>query len=176
MSKQPPQKKPASPAAPRGKPGRKGAAPAGKKRAAPPRHEFSAGFVLFRDTPEGRLYLLLDYGRHWDYPKGHLEAGESAWQAAVRELREETGIRQVDRVGKFQRDMLYEFYSPQKGKIVKTVTFFAGRTRTSEVAVSHEHSGFAWLPYDEAMRRLTYDNAREMMRAVEETMPGAERN
>src|SRR5690349_6587521 len=66
------------------------------------RREFSAGFVLFRDSAEGPLYLLLDYGRHWDYAKGHLEEGETAWQAAVRELREETGIRQVDRVGRFE--------------------------------------------------------------------------
>ena len=47
------------------------------------RREFSAGFVLFRETPEGIRFLLLDYGKHWDYPKGHLEEGETAWQAAV---------------------------------------------------------------------------------------------
>src|SRR4051812_14012705 len=76
--------------------------------------EFSGGFILFRQTAGGPVYLLLDYGRHWDYPKGHLEAGESAWQAAVRELREETGIRQVDRVTRFQLDMHYHFFSPKK--------------------------------------------------------------
>ena len=133
--------------------------------------EHSAGFILFRDTPEGgRQFLLLDYGRHWDYAKGHLEEGETAWRAAVRELREETGIKQVDRVGKFQRDMHYSFFSPKKGHIIKVVTFFLGKTRQSDVEVSHEHEGFAWLSFEDAMERLTFENAREMLRAAVESM------
>jgi bis(5'-nucleosidyl)-tetraphosphatase len=134
------------------------------------RQEFSAGFIIFRKTPNGPLYLLLDYGKHWDYAKGHLEEGETAWQAAVRELREETGIRQVDRVGRFQRDMHYIFRSPKKGLVHKTVTYFLGRTREENVALSHEHEGYAWLPLDEALERLTFDNAREMLRAAAETL------
>ena len=130
------------------------------------RHEFSAGFVLFRRTPHGPRFLLLDYGKHWDYPKGHLEEGESAWQAAVRELREETGIRQVDRVGRFQRAMHYAFHSSKKGPISKTVTYFLGRTRAEAVTLSDEHEGFAWLPYEEALERLTYQNARDMLTAA----------
>jgi 8-oxo-dGTP pyrophosphatase MutT (NUDIX family) len=134
------------------------------------RREFSAGFLLFRDTPEGPLYLLLDYGKHWDYAKGHLEEGETAWQAAVRELREETGIRQVDRVTRFERDMHYAFFSPKKGRVVKTVTYFLGRTKTEKVDISDEHSSYAWLPFDEAMQRLTYENAREMLAAAHEAL------
>jgi 8-oxo-dGTP pyrophosphatase MutT (NUDIX family) len=126
---------------------------------------------LFKELPEGgRQFLLLDYGRHWDYAKGHLEEGETAWRAAVRELREETGIKQVDRVGKFQRDMSYSFFSPKKGHIVKVVTYFLGKTRQTDVKVSEEHEGFAWLSYEEAMERLTFDNAREMLRAAVESM------
>jgi 8-oxo-dGTP pyrophosphatase MutT (NUDIX family) len=145
----------------------------GGKAHTPTRREFSAGFVLFRDTPAGPVYLLLDYGKHWDYPKGHLEEGETAWQAAVRELREETGIRQVDRVTRFERDMHYYFYSPKKGRVTKTVTYFLGRTRTEEVVVSEEHSGYAWLGYEDAMGRLTYENAQEMLRAAHEALTSA---
>jgi bis(5'-nucleosidyl)-tetraphosphatase len=129
------------------------------------RREFSAGFVLFRQTAHGPRFLLLDYGKHWDYPKGHLEKEESVWQAAVRELREETGIRQVDRVGSFRRDMRYAFDSPKKGHVVKTVTYFLGRTRAEAVKLSDEHEGYAWLPYEEALARLTYKNARDMLTA-----------
>jgi len=135
------------------------------------RREFSAGFVLYRAAPEGPRFLLLDYGKHWDYPKGHLEEGETAWQAAVRELREETGIRQVDRVGRFERDMHYVFHSSKKGMVTKTVTYFLGRTRAEDVKVSDEHEGFAWLPYEEALERLTYENAREMLRAAADALP-----
>ncbi len=132
-------------------------------------HEFSAGFILTRDTPAGPVYLLLDYGKHWDYAKGHLEEGETAWQAAVRELREETGIRQVDRLTNFERPMHYVFYSPRKGRIHKTVTYFLGRTRTEDIKLSDEHNGYAWLSFDEAMQRLTYDNAREVLAAAHES-------
>lgn len=151
----------------KGKPGKKGGKPA-KKPAV--RKEFSAGFVLFRDTPEGRRWLVLDYGRHWDYPKGHLEKGETAWQAAVRELREETGIKQVDRVGAFKREMTYWFYSPKKGRVHKTVTFFVGRTRAEAVKLSDEHAGYAWLPFEDAMARLTFENARDMLAAAHEAL------
>ncbi|HVX86783.1 MAG TPA: NUDIX domain-containing protein [Phycisphaerae bacterium] len=151
--------------------GKKGKGARGKGRKV--RREFSAGFILFREdaaAPGGIAYLLLDYGKHWDYAKGHLEEGETAWQAAVRELREETGIRQVDRVTRFERDMQYVFYSPKKGQVHKTVTYFLGRTRAAAVKVSEEHEGYAWLGYEEALERLTYENAREMLRAAHEAL------
>ena len=91
---------------------------------------------------------------------------------AVRELREETGIRQVDRVGRFERDMHYVFRSAKKGVITKTVTYFLGRTRAEKVSLSDEHSGHAWLAFDEAMERLTYDNAREVLAAAHDSMKG----
>ena len=134
------------------------------------RREFSAGFVIFRHTPKGPRFLLLDYGKHWDYPKGHLEQGETAWQAAVRELREETGIRQVDRVNRFQRHMHYAFHSKKKGDVAKTVTYFLGQTRAETVKLSDEHEDYAWLSYEKALRRLTYDNARETLTAAWEAL------
>jgi bis(5'-nucleosidyl)-tetraphosphatase len=132
------------------------------------RQEHSAGVLLFRNAQDQRLWLLLDYGKHWDYAKGHLEEGETAWQAAVREVREETGIKQIDRVGKFEQDMHYVFYSPKKGRIHKRVTYFVGRTRTETVGLSDEHTGYAWLPFAEAIVKLTYENAREILRAAED--------
>ena len=132
------------------------------------RREHSAGFLLFRDLPQGRVYLLLDYGNHWDYPKGHLEAGETAWVAAVRELREETGIRQVDRVPGYEEKIEYQFVSGVKGRIHKQVTYFLGRTRTAQVNLSDEHSGYAWLPFEQAMAQLTYHNAQALLAKAQE--------
>ncbi len=131
------------------------------------RQEFSAGFILFRQTDQGRVYLLLDYGRHWDYAKGHLEDGETAWKAAVRELREETAIRKVDRIGHFEKSMQYLFYSPKKGRVFKTVTYFLGKTTCEDVKLSDEHAGYAWLGYHDAMKQLTFENAREILAAAE---------
>lgn len=149
---------------PRRKPAPK---PACKPRAG---REFSAGFILFRESRGQPLFLLLDYGQHWDYPKGHLEKGESAWQAAVRELCEETGIRQVDRVTRFQRDMHYRFFSSKKGHVEKTVTYFLGRTRTEKVTLSDEHSGHVWLAYPQAFACLTFPNARHILTAAHQAL------
>jgi len=148
-----------------------------KKPAAPAKtkwlREFSAGFILFRPSPAGPLFLLLDYGKHWDYPKGHLEAGETPWDAALRELEEETGISRVTRVPGFEEKLAYFFYAPRKGRIYKTVTFFLARTKDEKVRLSHEHTGHAWLGYEEALSRLTYENAREMLRKAHRALESA---
>ncbi len=125
--------------------------------------EQSAGFILFRVEQGKRLYLLLDYGHHWDYPKGHVERGETAWQAAVRELKEETGIGQLNRIGTFERCMEYEFRSGSKGRVLKRVTYFCAQTMTEDVKLSHEHSGYAWLNLQDALGRLTFETARRFL-------------
>jgi 8-oxo-dGTP pyrophosphatase MutT (NUDIX family) len=134
-----------------------------------PRREHSAGVVLYREHAGQRLYLLLDYGRHWDFPKGHLEPGESPEQAALRELAEETGITTCQLDPRYQKEISYFFRI--KGQTVhKTVTFFLAKTTEDRVTVSHEHEGFAFLPAAEAEKRLTYASAKELLRKAEETL------
>ena len=58
------------------------------------RYEISAGVILFRHQPQ-RAYLILNYGSHWDFPKGHIEPGEDPAATARRELHEETGIQHI---------------------------------------------------------------------------------
>ncbi len=130
------------------------------------RRERSAGVVVYRDHAGRREYLLLDYGRHWDYPKGHLENGENDRQAAMRELREETGLSEgVEILPGFCREILYHFRSSTKGLIRKEVAFFVARLvdPDSPVALSHEHVGCAWLTREDAMARLTFDNAKAVL-------------
>ncbi|MFT3787170.1 MAG: NUDIX domain-containing protein [Tepidisphaeraceae bacterium] len=138
-----------------------------------PRLERSAGFILFREDASfagGRAYLLLDYGRHWDYAKGHVEPGEDDLTAAHRELHEETGIDDAGVRPGFAHEIEYYFRKPKHGIVRKTVIFFLASTRATDVKISHEHVGFEFLSYEDALKRLTYATAREVLRAAEAFM------
>jgi 8-oxo-dGTP pyrophosphatase MutT (NUDIX family) len=131
-----------------------------------PRQERSAGIVLFHpETP--RRYLLLDYGKHWDFPKGHLEKKESDLQAALRELEEETGISDPDIVPGFAHEIRY-FFKRGKRVIGKSVIFFLAQSSQTKIKLSDEHVDYAFLDFPSALDRLTYPNAREVLRLAEE--------
>ena len=131
------------------------------------RQERSAGFVIFhRKNAADIEFLLLDYGRHWDFPKGHVEKGEDDLTAAVRELREETGISDPKISEGFQHEIGYFFRHPKRGLIRKTVIFFLAQTPATKVILSHEHSGFVFLPYEPARAKLTFPTARELLDAA----------
>lgn len=132
-------------------------------------HEFSAGIVVYYRRDTKREYLLLHYqSGHWDFPKGHIEPGESKEVAALRELEEETGLDSVALLPGFQEQFDYFFKHPETGELTKkTVYFFVGRSNTKNVTLSFEHIGYTWLPFKQALEQLTYDNAKELLKKVE---------
>ena len=137
------------------------------------RAERSAGFLIVHrrpDRPDDLRFLLLDYGRHWDFAKGHVHKGESDYDAAVRELREETGITEVTPVAGFQQEITYFFRSGRHGLIRKTVVFFLGEVAKTDVILSEEHVGFEFLPFDSAVKRATFAAAKELLRAAQERL------
>lgn len=130
--------------------------------------EFSAGIIVFSEYKGLREYLLLHYqAGHWDFPKGHIEKGETKEQAALRELYEETGLTAIILPG-FHDSLSYVHHLPKTKQLAhKTVYFFVGKTDSNSVSLSHEHIDFIWLAYEKAMKQLTYDNARGLLKKAE---------
>jgi bis(5'-nucleosidyl)-tetraphosphatase len=130
--------------------------------------ERSAGVIVYRRAARANEeeFLLLDYGRFWDYPKGHVEKGEDDLEAALREVKEETGVDDLTLHDGFRHEITYFFRDKRKGLIKKTVVFFLGRTKAKDVTLSHEHSGAEFLPFDEAAKRVTYPTAKATLRAA----------
>jgi 8-oxo-dGTP pyrophosphatase MutT (NUDIX family) len=132
--------------------------------------EFSAGGVLVR-TIGGRpmVAAIRPQGRDrvWALPKGRIDEGETPAEAAVREVREETGVegRLVEKLG----DVRYVYTASWKGgvRIFKVVSFFllrAGRGRIGAIEedMRIEVAEARWLPLEEAPRLLTHKGEREM--------------
>lgn len=126
--------------------------------------ERSAGIVTYYGDPQGTLeYLVLHYtSGHWDFPKGKLEVGETEPDAAVRELKEETGLS-VDLDTNFERKLHYFFRNKQGELISKTVILFVGQSQTKNVTLSDEHIGYSWLSFQEARELLTFKNAQRIL-------------
>jgi bis(5'-nucleosidyl)-tetraphosphatase len=138
-------------------------------------HERSAGFIVFLVAPgdgppaDRARYLLLDYGKHWDFAKGHVEAGESDLQAAHRELAEETGLTAARVVPGFAHEITYFFRHKSRGLIRKSVVFFLAEVPAGDpVTLSHEHKAFAFEPFDVALKRTTFATAKQVLRAADE--------
>ena len=126
--------------------------------------EKSCGAIVFKKHKEGIKYLLLHYGAgHWDFPKGKQEKNEKEEQAALREIKEETVIENVELVDGFREAISY-FYRQSQETVFKEVIFFLAQSATDEVKLSSEHIGYAWLGYENAYKKLTFNNAKELLR------------
>ena len=126
-------------------------------------HEKSAGAIVFRKDKEP-IYLLLHYEeKHWDFPKGHVEANETDIDAVKREVEEETGIKNIEIVKGFKEKIHY-FYKLKNELMSKDVVFYLSKTKTKQIKLSFEHIGSVWLPYDKAIEKLTYKNAKEILK------------
>jgi len=125
--------------------------------------ERSAGVVVCMEKPDGNRFLLLNYPTgHWDFVKGKIEKGETLHQTAVRETKEETGISDLEFVEGFEEKINYNFQF--EGELIqKEVVFFLAKTKTHTVNVSHEHLDYTWLDYENALEKVTYQNAKNIL-------------
>lgn len=137
------------------------------------KRQTSAGGVIVRHDGELELCLINPQGRGaWALPKGWVEPGETDEEAALREIREETGLSGEIRQKLGTID--YWFYSREdKMRVHKTVHFFlVGCTGGSTDDHDHEVSEARWLPVERALDLMTYPNEREMVRKAVQALAG----
>ena len=134
----------------------------------------SCGAAVYRIAGGKRLYLVLHYSEgHWDLPKGHVEAREGEQQTARREILEETGISALGFDPAFRKTIRYSFVEGSRSG-TKEVVFFLAKAAGEKVALSDEHVGFEWLPAARAIKKMTYENAKEVLRAAEQRLSSLE--
>jgi 8-oxo-dGTP pyrophosphatase MutT (NUDIX family) len=124
--------------------------------------DFSAGGVVVRGD-EVIVIVPARRGRHDEkvlgLPKGHLDGDETPLEAALREVREETGVETdpIDELGEIR----YE-YERRNVTVDKRVVFYLLQYRSGELQHDHEIDEVRWMPLEEAVRRLTYEGERQI--------------
>ena len=127
--------------------------------------ETSAGGVVYRRIADGAPVFLLirDSYANWGFPKGHLEAGERAEDAALREVREEAGLNDLALRGRIDT---IDWYFRFRGKLIhKVCHFFLMETSQSDTAPLRAEGITAcrWVAYGEATECISYGNARQVL-------------
>jgi len=132
------------------------------------REQKSAGIVLFRSDSNKNEFLLLNYPQgHWDFIKGKVEPGETPYETASRETKEETGISDIEFIDGFEESVEYNFKFKNED-IHKIVVFFLAKTNEKKITLSHEHNDFVWLEYDDALKKTTFRNAKNVLSKTNE--------
>jgi 8-oxo-dGTP pyrophosphatase MutT (NUDIX family) len=124
--------------------------------------ETSAGGVVYRLHDGHALFLLIrDSYQNWGFPKGHLESGERSEDAAVREVREETGIDDLALRGQIET---IDWYFRFRGQLIHKVCHFYLMETTQASTNPQQAEGITacrWVSYDDARSAISYANARK---------------
>ncbi len=132
--------------------------------------ESSFGIIPLQKTAKGSVQVLLIFhkgGKHWSFPKGRKDPGETDLETALRELKEETGLDVEKLLSDTPYMESYTFYKFQE-KVLKTVSYYPAFV-TGELKLQPEEILDArWLPIGEAINHLTFKEAKAICQKVSE--------
>jgi len=135
------------------------------------REEHSAGGIVYRLVDgEARFLLIRDSYRNWGFPKGHVKRAEEDDAAALREVREETGLSALTLRG--DAGTIAWSFRFRGERIHKTCHFFLIESASGETRPQEDEgiTDCRWLPAAEAEATLSYENARALLRATAEQL------
>ena len=135
--------------------------------------ETSAGGVVYRLHEGTALFLLIkDSYQNWGFPKGHLESGERAEDAALREVREETGIDDLALRGRIET---IDWYFRFRGQLIHKVCHFY-LMETGQATTNPQHAegitACRWVSFDDARAAISYANARKVLGRANDMIAG----
>ena len=121
------------------------------------KQEKSCGCIVINEKNE---VLLVHHNKgHWDFPKGHVEVGETEIQTAIREVKEETNIDvEVNENYRYTTE-----YSPEENVMKEVVYFLAKNVSDNRNAQLEEVNAVEWVKLDEAVEKITYNTSKEIL-------------
>jgi len=125
------------------------------------KREKSCGAIVFylKENKEQVLLIKHSNSGHWSFPKGHVEAGETEVETAVREIFEETGVK-ANLDTRFREVVTY---SPKKD-VIKDVIYFFGTSDSYEtVKQESEVSEIMWVDISKVLKCVSYRNDKELV-------------
>jgi ADP-ribose pyrophosphatase YjhB (NUDIX family) len=128
-----------------------------------------AGGIVFRHGRAGIAILLVRAKRDpskWIFPKGHIERGETARTAALRETREEAGV-QGETIGEIGDHQEFEW----AGQCFRVQYFLIRMTSESDETDGREKG---WFPFDEALEQVSFESARDLLRQARKKIEALE--
>ena len=131
------------------------------------KHEFSCGAVVYTVIGGSPQYVIIESrkGIH-GFPKGHMEAGETKEQTALREIREEVGL-EVTLIHGFCTEDVHPI--PNKPGVIKHITYFLAAYDNQTITPEKKELSSAGLcSYEEALRLLEFENSRRILREANE--------
>ena len=135
------------------------------------REERSAGGIVYRILDTQPMFLLIrDRYRNWGFPKGHLERNEPAEQAALREVREETGLTDLTLRSEIET---IDWYFRFRGRLIhKYCHFFLIESATGDTVPQRDEGITAckWVGLGEGLALGSYANARDVLRRAGQLM------
>lgn len=137
--------------------------------------EKSVGGVIFYRQEMSIKFLLVQYrSGQWDFPKGHVEEGETEKETMLREIKEETKLDELEIFPNFRNSAIY-FYSAwgneKKERIAKNrgihifkkVVYYLAQTKKQEVEIDFENLAYRWLSFEDAYAMLGNKDSKKLL-------------
>ncbi|WP_019962650.1 NUDIX hydrolase [Pannonibacter phragmitetus] len=129
---------------------------------------FAVSVVLLRRSSAGVEVLLMRRNHtligEWCQIAGSIEEGEKAWEAALREVREETGLA-CEKL--YSADICEQFYEADRDAISILPVFVGLVDAGATVTLNHEHSEFRWVSFEAALTMVPFAGQRKVLRHIE---------